>query len=108
MDGIAAVLRRFPPGNFAGAQAARPVARLPPRPLGPVARPGDGAAHCRDDDRRNAVLRSGAIRGGAVSALAVIARSQRARAKSRGPMTGSATKQSRTAAPGWVASLRSQ
>src|ERR1700692_3948401 len=39
---------------------------------------------------------SGAIRQ---NLSAVIAKSQRARAKSRGPMTGSATKQSRTAAP---------
>ena len=95
VDGIAAVLRRFPPGDCARAQSTRPMARLWPRPLGPVARPGDRAAHCRDDDRRDAVLRSGALRGGAVSALAVIASSE-------------ATKQSRTALPHWFASLCSQ
>ena len=69
VDGIAAVLRRFPPGDFARAQSTRPMARLRPRPLGAVARPGDGTAHRRDDDRRNAVLRSGALRGGAVLAV---------------------------------------
>ena len=79
-------------GDRACTRAARALARLRSRALGSVARPGDGAAHCRDDDRRDAILRSGALRGGAVCALAVIARSE-------------ATKQSRTALPHWFASL---
>ena len=41
---------------------ARPVARLRPRPLGLDARPGDRPAHRRDDDGRDAVLRSDAVR----------------------------------------------
>ena len=45
-----------------------PVARLRPCPLGPDARPRDRAAGRRDDDRRDAVLRSGALCGGAVHA----------------------------------------
>ena len=38
-----------------------PLARLRPRPLGPDARSGDRAAGRRDDDRRDAVLRSDAV-----------------------------------------------
>jgi hypothetical protein len=38
----------------------------------------------------------------------IIATSQRVRPEVAGPMTGSATKQSSSHAPAWIASLRSQ
>jgi D-amino-acid dehydrogenase len=42
-------------------RSARPVARLWPRPFRPHARPGNGAARYRNDDRCDSILRSGAL-----------------------------------------------
>ena len=61
----------FTAGDRPRARAARPVARLWPRPLGADARPRDRAAHGRDDDRRDAVLRPRALCGGAVRAMSL-------------------------------------
>ena len=102
----APVLSRFASGDRSRARRRRLMARLRPRPLGIDARPGDRPAHCRNGDRRDAVLRPKALWGGTVYPLTVIARSQRVRPEVAGPMTSSATKQSRLSA--WIASLRSQ
>ena len=52
LDGIAAVLCRFTPGDRPRARPAGAVARLRPRPLGADARPGHRPAAGGDDDRR--------------------------------------------------------
>ncbi len=57
----ATVLSRLAAGHWASAAPARIVARLRPRSLGVDARPGNRPPHCRDDDRRDAVLRSEAL-----------------------------------------------
>ena len=67
--GSPAVLCRLPAGDRPRARPAGPVARLRPRPLGADARAGDRPAAGRDDDRRDAVLRSRALLGRAVRAL---------------------------------------
>ena len=73
LDGFAAVLCRFTPGDRTRAGTAGPVARLRPRPLGADARPGQRPPHRRDDDRRDAVLRPQALCRGAVRTLTCVA-----------------------------------
>ena len=53
-------------GDRPRAGPARPLARVRPRPFRPHARSGDRPARRGDDDRRDAVLRPGAVSGGAV------------------------------------------
>ena len=91
----ASVLCRFTSGNRTGAGPSRIVARLRACALGTDAWTGNRPASGRDDDRRDAVLRSAALCGGQIHQVAVIARSN-------------ATKQSRAALSRWIASLRSQ
>ena len=69
----------FAPGDRPRTGQAGPVARLRPRPFRPHARAGDRAARRGDDDRRDAVLRSGAVPGGAVRVAATHRRSARKR-----------------------------
>ncbi len=58
-------------GDRPRARSRRVVARLWPCPLGTDAGPGDRPAHGRDDDRRDAVLRSDAVCGGTFYSLTV-------------------------------------
>ena len=58
-------------GDFPRTRPARPVAGLWPRPLGLDPQCGYRPAHCRNDDRRGAVLRSKAVRRGTICALTV-------------------------------------
>ena len=65
----ASVLCRFPSGDRARAGPLWIMARLRTCPLGIDARSGDRPAPCRDDDRRDALLRSAALRRGTFHAL---------------------------------------
>src|SRR4029077_10343826 len=71
VDGRAALLCRLATGDRACAGTPRLMAGLWPRPLGTHARPGDGTAHRRDDHRRDAILRSGALQRGTLHSLIV-------------------------------------
>ena len=69
MAWCAAVLCRLAAGDFPRTRPARPVAGLWPRPLGLDPQRGYRPAHCRNDDRRGAVLRSKAVRRGTICAI---------------------------------------
>ena len=71
VDGRATDLSRLVAGGRPGPRPAGPVARLRPRPYGADLRPGDRPLARRDDDRADAVHRSGAVRGGAVRLSAI-------------------------------------
>ena len=75
LDGLAAVLCGFAAGDRPRARPARAMARLRARPLGSHARPSQRPPAGRDDDRRRALLRSGALRRRTVRTLTLLARS---------------------------------
>src|SRR5262249_58709880 len=62
----------LPAGDGPRAGTERAMARLRPCPLGTDAGPCDRAAPRRDDDGRDAVLRSRALRRGAIRALRTV------------------------------------
>src|SRR5208282_6894885 len=81
----AAVLPRFPSTDRARPAPWRTMVRLRSRALGIDAWTGDRPAHRRNDDRRDAVLRSGALWAGSVHPLIVIARYKKRRSNPEGP-----------------------